>query len=94
MSFDVNPSEWRPHVSTNRAQAMDNDGRGASAGGGGFGNSAFESKDNHQNEDEVVFSSKKKDVDEKMQEDLASLFKIIIEFFKKILSKYLSVKFR
>lgn len=93
MSFDVNPSEWRPHVSTNRAQAMDNDGRGASGGGGGFGHSAFESKENVPNEDEIVFSSKKKDVDEKMQEDVSNLFAIVIRFFKKTLSKFLGIKF-
>ena len=87
MSFDVNPSEWRPHISTNRAQATDNDGRGASAGGGGFGNSAFDSQENLPNEDEVVFSSKKKDIDEKMQEDFSSLFTVIIRFFQKIIAK-------
>lgn len=89
MSFDVNPSEWRPHVSTNRAQAMDNEGRGASGGGGGFGNSAFDTKETLGNEDEAIFLSKKKDIDEKMQEDVVSLFKIIIEFFKNIISKFL-----
>lgn len=88
MSFDVNPSEWRPHVSTNRAQATDNDGRGASAGGGGFGNSAFENQEHLTNEDEVVFSSKKKDIDEKIQEDCSNLFTLIIRFFKKIITKF------
>jgi hypothetical protein len=93
MSFDVNPSEWRPHVSTNRAQATDNDGRGASAGGGGFTGSAFESTENLPNEDEVVFSSKQKDIDEKMQEDVSNLFQIVIKFFKKLLTKLLGIKF-
>ncbi|MEI8377626.1 MAG: hypothetical protein WCF95_03720 [bacterium] len=93
MSFDVNPSEWRPHVSTNRAQATDNDGRGASAGGGGFGNSAFESPEHLLNDDEVVFSSKEKDIDEKMQEDFSNLFKVAIRFFKKLLNKLLGIKF-
>lgn len=88
MSFDVNPSEWRPHISTNRAQAMDNDGRGASAGGGGFSNSAFDSKENLANEDEIILSSKKKDVDEKMQENLGNLFKIVIEFLKNLICRF------
>lgn len=88
MSFDVNPSEWRPHVSTNRAQAMDNEGRGASGGGAGFGNSAFDSQETFSNADEITFSSKKKDVDEKMQEDFSTLFKVLIEFFKNLINKF------
>ena len=87
MSFDVNPSEWRPHASTNKAQALDNDGRGASGGGAGFSGSAFGQKEVQPNEDEVTFSSKQKDVDEKIQDDFQNLWQRIIAFIKSFLYK-------
>jgi len=93
MSFDVNPSEWRPHVSTNRANAMDKEGRGASGGGAGFGTSAFGDKAPLGNEDEISFSSKTKDIDEKMEEGFFTLFKVLIDFIKKLLYKIFNVKF-
>lgn len=84
MSFGVNPSEWRPQASANKAQALDNDGRGASAGGG-YAGSAFGQKEPQFLEDEVDFHSKdKKDIDEKIQDDVSNLFTKIINFFKNL----------
>lgn len=89
MSF-VNPSDWRPQVNTNKAQALDNNGRGASAGGG-YAGSAFGQKEPQALEDEIEFSSskKKKDVDEKIQDDVSNLFVKIINFIKKLLKKFI-----
>ena len=88
MPFEINPSEWKPQISTNRAQALDNNGRGASAGGG-FAGSAFGQRDPQPHEDEIDFHSKeKKDVDEKIQDDVSNLFHKIIDFFKKLLKKF------
>ena len=85
MSFEINPSEWRPHASTNKAQALDNNGRGSS-GGGGFAGSAFGQKETQPLEDEISFThSSKKDVDEKIQNDFSNLFTQIIRFLKKLL---------
>ena len=91
MSFDINPSEWRPHASANKAQALDNDGRGSSGGGAGFSGSAFGQKEIQPNEDEVSFSSSKKDVDEKIQEDFTNLWDKIVMFFKQLLKKYFKI---
>jgi hypothetical protein len=91
MSFDVNPSEWRPHVSTNKAQAMDNDGRGSSAGGGGLAGSAFGQKEAMPNEDEISFSTKKKDVDEKIQDDFSNLWQRIVAYIKKLIKKLFNI---
>lgn len=88
MSFDVNPSEWKPQINTNKAQALDNNGRGSSAGGG-FAGSAFGQKEPQGLEDEVDFSfKKKKDIDEKIQSDFSNLLTKIINFIKKILKKF------
>lgn len=43
MSFDVNPSEWKPPVNNTKAQSMDNDGR--SKGGGGYSKASVFSKE-------------------------------------------------
>ncbi len=89
MTFGVNPSEWKPQVNTNKAQALDNNGRGSSAGGG-FAGSAFGQKEPQPLEDEIEFSSKKKkDVDEKIQDDVSNLFTKIINFLKKLLKKFI-----
>lgn len=87
MSFDVNPSEWRPQASTNKAQALDNNGRGSSAGGG-FAGSAFGKKEIQPNEDEIELSSShKKDIDEQMQEDFSTMFSVVINFLKNLIKK-------
>ena len=89
MTFGVNPSEWKPQVNTNKAQALDNNGRGSSAGGG-FAGSAFGQKEPQPLEDEIEFSSKKKkDVDENIQDDVSNLFTKIINFLKKLLKKFI-----
>jgi len=87
MPFEINPSEWRPQASTNKAQALDNNGRGSSAGGG-YAGSAFGHKDPEPHEDAVDFHSvQKKDVDEKIQEDMSNLFSQIIIYLKRLFKK-------
>lgn len=89
MSFEINPNMNPRNVgNSNKAQAMNNDGRGSSGGGGGFSGSAFGEAEPEGLEDEIVLSSNKEtDIDKQTQENLETLWNTILTFFKRVIHK-------
>lgn len=90
MSFNVNPSEWKPPVSNVKAQSMDNEGR--SKGGGGYSKvSAFEKEDNenqHYNTEFSFLLTQDDDFDFIVKEDnwLTRFIDFIFNILKKLFS--------
>lgn len=91
MSFEINPNMNPRNVgNSNKTEAMNNDGRGASGGGAGYSASAFGEAEPEGLEDELILSSvDDKDIDEETQENLGTLWNTVVTFFKRLFYKFI-----